>query len=208
MTVTRVEAGRMATPSEFQIDLDKVNKAAGEQHGLVFPQTALSAPIEAVLGAIGSLISWLWFILVLIIVANVTMRYMLGVNYIWLEEVQWHIYAVGFMIGIGYAILHDAHVRVDVIAATLKPRTRAVIEFLGIIFLIGPLIYLMISNAIPFVEASWNRNETSSAPGGLNHRWAIKSVIIIAFVYAGFAALARLLRVGAFLFGRGDAQNG
>lgn len=198
----------MATYNEIQIDLDQVNKAAGDQHALHFPPTRLSAPIEAVLAAVGNAISWLWFILVLIIVANVTMRYMLGVNYIWLEEVQWHIYAVGFMIGIGYAILHDAHVRVDVIAATLKPRTRALIEFLGIIFLVAPLIYLMISNAIPFVEASWNRGETSSAPGGLSHRWAIKSVIVIAFVYIGFAAFARLLRVGSFLFGANRPQNG
>lgn len=197
----------MATQPEIQIDLDKVGEAAGHNPSLVFPQTRLSAKIEAVLGAIGAIISWLWLVLVLIIVANVTMRYVLGVNYIWLEEVQWHIYAVGFMIGIGYAILHDAHVRVDVIAATLKPRTRAIIEFLGIILLIAPLVYLMTRNAIPFVEASWNRNETSSAPGGLANRWAIKSVIIFAFIYMGFAAFARLLRVGAYLFGSGNHRN-
>jgi hypothetical protein len=53
-------------------------------------------------------INWIWIILVLIIVVNVTMRYALRVNYIWVEEVQWHMYAVGFMLGIGYAILHDA----------------------------------------------------------------------------------------------------
>ncbi len=197
----------MATQPEIRIDLDKVGEATGHNPSLVFPQTWLSSRIEAVLGVIGALISWLWLILVLIIVANVTMRYVLGVNYIWLEEVQWHIYAVGFMIGIGYAILHDAHVRVDVIASTLNPRTRAVIEFLGIILLIAPLIYLMTRNAIPFVEASWNRNETSSAPGGLTNRWAIKSVIIVAFVYMGFAAFARLLRVGAFLFASGPSRG-
>lgn len=197
----------MATNTEIQIDLDKIEDASSRSHALDFPQTWLSAKIEAVLGAIGSAISWLWLILVLIIVANVSMRYLLGVNYIWLEEVQWHIYAVGFMIGIGYAILHDAHVRVDVIASTLKPKTRGIIEFFGIIFLVAPLIYLMISYAIPFVEASWNRNESSSAPGGLTNRWAIKSVIVIAFVYMGFAAFARLLRVGAYLFGSGRRQN-
>jgi TRAP-type mannitol/chloroaromatic compound transport system permease small subunit len=59
----------------------------------------------------------------------------------------------------------------------------------------------MITYALPFVESSWRRNESSSAPGGLSNRWAIKSVIIIAFGYMGLAAFARLLRVSAFLFG-------
>tara|TARA_R110002012_G_scaffold40939_3_gene112487 strand:- start:220 stop:819 length:600 start_codon:yes stop_codon:yes gene_type:complete len=197
----------MAVQPEFRIDLDKVEDASSRAHGLDFPQTRISSGIEAVLGAIGGAISWLWVILVLIIVANVSMRYLLGVNYIWLEEVQWHIYAVGFMIGIGYAILHDAHVRVDVVASMLRPRTRGFIEFFGMIFLIGPLVYLMISYAIPFVEASWNRNETSSAPGGLTNRWAIKSVIIIAFIYMGLATFARLLRVGAYLFGSQNSKS-
>lgn len=197
----------MTSKSDFNIDLDAVQKASGHD-GLTFPQTALSSKIEAVLNAIGSVINWVWLLLVLIIVVNVSMRYLLGVNYIWIEEIQWHIYAVGFMIGIGYAIMHDGHVRVDVIASTLQPRTRAYIELFGILFLILPLVYLMTINAIPFVESSWNRNETSSAPGGLNHRWAIKSVIIIAYVYMGLAAFSRLLRVGAFLFGTPRAQSG
>lgn len=197
----------MAAQPEFRIDLDEVESASSKSNGLDFPQTRISYGIEAFLGAVGGAISWLWVILVLIIVVNVSMRYLIGVNYIWLEEVQWHIYAVGFMIGIGYAILHDAHVRVDVIASTLRPRTRGFIEFFGMIFLIAPLIYLMITYAIPFVEASWNRDETSSAPGGLTNRWAIKSVIIIAFVYMGLATFARLLRVGAYLFGSQSKES-
>jgi TRAP-type mannitol/chloroaromatic compound transport system permease small subunit len=124
-----------------------------------------------------------------------------SVNYIWVEEVQWHMYAVGFMLGIGYALKHDAHVRVDVLAANLRPRTRAWIEFIGLVVLVAPFIYMILSYAIPFVEASWRRGESSSAPGGLNHRWAIKAVIVLAFVYLGLAAFARFLRICAFLFG-------
>jgi TRAP-type mannitol/chloroaromatic compound transport system permease small subunit len=48
------------------------------------------------------------------------------VNYIWIEEVQWHMYAVGFMLGIGYAVKHDGHVRVDVLAMNFSPEARAV----------------------------------------------------------------------------------
>ncbi|MCC5993527.1 MAG: TRAP transporter small permease subunit, partial [Rhodobacteraceae bacterium] len=116
------------------------------------------------------------------------------------EEVQWHMYAVGFMFGIGYALMHDAHVRVDVLAASFRQTTRAWIELFAIVAIILPMSWIIISYGIPFVEASYNRNERSSAPGGLANRWMIKSVIVLAFAYIGLAAFARLLRVCAFLF--------
>jgi TRAP-type mannitol/chloroaromatic compound transport system permease small subunit len=187
--------------TELELDLERIDEAGSRTHALDFPRTLVSDVIERGLGAVSWVINWLWIILVLIIVVNVTMRYALRINFVWVEEVQWHIYAVGFMLGIGYAILHDAHVRVDALAMNFRKRTRAWIELLCIVLLIFPMVYLIIAYAIPFVEASWSRGERSSAPGGLANRWAIKAVIIVAFAYIGLAALARLLRVTAFLFG-------
>ncbi|MFN7003144.1 MAG: TRAP transporter small permease subunit [Roseinatronobacter sp.] len=185
---------------QIDIDLDKVEDAGARSHGLDFPRTWLSDMIETVLGSISFVLNTIWIVLVVIIVSNVVMRYALGVNYIWIEEVQWHMYAVGFMFGIGYALMHDAHVRVDVLAANFRPKVRAWIELLSIVCIILPMCYLIISYGIPFVEASYNRGERSSAPGGLANRWMIKSVIVLAFAYIGLAAFARLLRVTAFLF--------
>ena len=188
------------TNSPFEIDLEKVEDAGARSHGLDFPRTWLSDMIEKALGSLSFVLNTIWFALVLIIVVNVTMRYAIGVNYVWVEEVQWHIYAVGFMFGIGYALMHDAHVRVDVLAANFRPNTRAWIEAFSIVAIILPMCWLIISYGIPFVEASYNRGERSSAPGGLPNRWMIKSVIVLAFAYIGLAAFARLLRVTCFLF--------
>ncbi|WP_296478303.1 TRAP transporter small permease subunit [Roseinatronobacter sp.] len=188
------------TNSPFEIDLDKVEDAGARSHGLNFPRTWLSDMIETALGSLSYILNTIWFALVLIIVVNVTMRYALGINYVWVEEVQWHIYAVGFMFGIGYALMHDAHVRVDVLATNFRPTIRAWIEALSIVVIILPMCWLIISYGIPFVEASYNRGERSSAPGGLPNRWMIKSVIVLAFAYIGLAAFARLLRVTCFLF--------
>lgn len=187
---------------EIKVDLEQVEKASGHGVSLDFPHTRLSNLIEGLIEGIGTVVNWLWAALVVIIVVNVTMRYVLGVNYIWVEEMQWHIYAVGFMLGIGYAVTHDTHVRVDVVAARFRLKTRAWIELAMIVLILAPLVYLIISYAIPFVRASYTRGEISSAVGGLHHRWAIKAVIIVAFSYIGLAALARLLRICAFLFGR------
>ncbi len=185
---------------EFSIDLEKVEDAGARSHGLEFPRTWLSDVIETVLELFSYVLNSIWILLVVIIVANVTMRYALGVNYIWIEEVQWHMYAVGFMFGIGYALMHDSHVRVDVLAANFRKTTRAWIEIFAIAGIILPMCWIIISYGIPFVEASYNRGERSSAPGGLANRWMIKGVIVLAFAYIGLAAFARLLRVTCFLF--------
>ena len=186
--------------SDFELDLEKVEDAGARSHGLTFPRTWLSDMIEKVLELFSYVLNTIWIALVLIIVANVAMRYILNVNYIWIEEVQWHMYAVGFMFGIGYALMHDSHVRVDVLAANFRQTTRAWIELFAIVGIILPMCWLIISYGIPFVEASYNRGERSSAPGGLANRWMIKSVIVLAFGYIALAAFARLLRVLAFLF--------
>ena len=185
---------------EIGLDLDKVEDAGARSHGLSFPRTFISDIIEKALEMFSYVLNTIWIVLVLLIVVNVTMRYALGVNYIWVEEVQWHLYSVGFMFGIGYALMHDSHVRVDVLAATLRPKTRAWIEIFALAVIILPMCWIIISYAIPFTEASFNRGERSSAPGGLANRWMIKGVIVLAFAYIALAAFARLLRVTSCLF--------
>ena len=187
--------------SSIELDLQKVEQAGARSHGLDFPRTRITDWIDAGVEFVGSIVNWIWIVLVLVIVLNVVGRYVFAVNYIWVEEMQWHMYAVGYMLGIGYALKHDSHVRVDVVAMNLRPRVRAWIELLGILLLLAPIIYMILSYAIPFVEASWRRGERSSAPGGLANRWAIKAVIVVAFAYLGLAALSRFLRICAFLFG-------
>jgi TRAP-type mannitol/chloroaromatic compound transport system permease small subunit len=191
-----------------QVDLDKVEDASARSHALHFPRTRISDAIETTLGSISVLLNLIWILLVLLIMVSVGMRYALNINYIWMEEAQWHMFAVGFMFGIGYAVIHDTHVRVDVLAVRFRPRTRAWIELLCIVCIILPMCGIIISYAIPFVEVSFQRSERSAAPGGLANRWMIKSVIVLAFGYIALAALARLLRVCAYLFNFPRARAG
>ncbi len=194
--------------NQFEVDLEKVEDAGARSHGLTFPRTRISDVLETGLGALSYVLNTIWIVLVLLIVTNVVMRYALGTNYVWVEEVQWHMYSVGFMFGIGYALMHDAHVRVDVLAANFSMTLRAWIEVFAIVCIIMPMCWLIISYGIPFVEASHRRGERSSAPGGLANRWMIKSVIVLAFGYIALAAFARLLRVTSYLFNFPRARLG
>lgn len=175
--------------------------AAAEAAAFSLPETAISRPLDAIVRVVGEAFSWIWAILIVLIVGNVVLRYLIGTNFVALEELQWHLYAIGFMMGLSYTVLKDGHVRVDVLAEKLSHRRRAWIELVGLLLFLGPFIYVVIAYAIPFVERSWTLNETSPAPGGLPARWFLKTFIIIAFGFLAIAGFSRLTRVTAFLFG-------
>jgi len=142
-----------------------------------------------------------WVILLVVIVANVVLRYAFGEGRIEFEEIQWHLYSVGFLLGLGYALQSDAHVRVDVVHERLSPRAQAWIELYGIILLLLPFCALILIYAVPFVSFSWAMDEVSASPGGLPLRWLIKAMLPIGFALLAIAAISRLTRVWSFLFG-------
>tara|TARA_R110002111_G_scaffold11228_1_gene35034 strand:+ start:421 stop:876 length:456 start_codon:yes stop_codon:yes gene_type:complete len=151
-------------------------------------------------------VSWLWLILLGVIVLNVVMRYAFGEGRIEFEEIQWHLYAIGFLLGLSYANVSDSHVRVDVVRARLNPRHQAWIELYGILLLLLPFLALIIFYAIPFVQYSYLNAEVSEAPGGLPFRWLIKSFLIVGFSLLLLSSIARLSRVWGYLFGEDDGR--
>lgn len=189
--------------TDIKLDLDRVDEVA-VHHGTAtvdYPRTRLSDVLEAIVEFFGKLFSWIWLPLMLLVVVNVVLRYIIGTNYIAMEEMQWHLYAVGFMIALSFCAVRDGHVRVDVFAERCSPRTRAWFEFFGLVLFLIPFCYVVLLYGYPFVERSFRINEVSAAPGGLPHRWIIKSVILLAFALLTCAAVARLARVSSYLTG-------
>jgi TRAP-type mannitol/chloroaromatic compound transport system permease small subunit len=188
--------------ADVKIDLDKIEEARSHSSSAVqYPRTFVSDILEGIVDFFGRLFAWIWVPLILLVVGNVLMRYAFGTNFIALEELQWHLYAMGFMIALSYCYLHDGHVRVDVFAEHFQPKTRAAIEVFFTLLFFLPFCYFILQYAWPFVERSYRINEISAAPGGLPMRWIIKSFIISSFVLLVMAAIARLLRAMSLLTG-------
>jgi TRAP-type mannitol/chloroaromatic compound transport system permease small subunit len=148
---------------------------------------------------IGKILSWANGILILVIVLQVFLRYGLGRGLVALEELEWHLYSLAFMCGLSYAIVTNAHVRVDLISISLAPRTREWIELLGVFFLILPFAGIVIYYGMEFWYASWIHNERSLAPMGLPWRWVIKALIPLSFGLLALAAVSRLIKAIQFL---------
>ena len=169
--------------------------------GLHLPDTQLSRRIDPLIERIGSAASWLWLLLLIVIVTNVVMRYALSQGQVEFEELQWHLYSFGFLLGLSYALQSDAHIRVDVIHERLRPRLQAWLELYGLLLCLFPFTALILIYGVRFVINSFNVSEVSQAPGGLPYRWLIKSAIPLGFALVLLAGVSRLSRVWVFLFG-------
>ncbi len=175
--------------------------AAGPS-GIVLPVTAFSRNADRLIGWVGEAASLLWTVLVLVIVFQVVLRYVFGLGSIMLEETQWHLYAVGFMLGLSFTEMRERNVRIDVLAENFSQKTRLWIELFGITVFLLSFSLLVIWFAVPFVVTSWQLNEVSAAPGGLPYRWVLKSFLVTAFALLALSGMSRLTRVWVALFGR------
>lgn len=164
------------------------------------PETPASIAIDGIVARIGQGLSYIWMLLLGIIVINVVARYLFDQGRIELEELQWHLYSVGFLFGMSYAYQADTHIRVDVLHERLPPRTQAWIELYGILLFLLPFIALILIYSVPFVLSSYDLGEVSASPGGLPLRWLIKAALPAGFALLLLSVISRLLRVWHCLF--------
>jgi TRAP-type mannitol/chloroaromatic compound transport system permease small subunit len=146
--------------------------------------------VDALATRVGTAAAWLYPLLVVVLVANVVLRYGFGIGSIELEELQWHLYAAAFLLGWAYTYVADEHVRVDVLRGRLSAQGRARVELLGSLLLLFPFAAILVFYAADFFWRSWRLAERSSMPSGLPARWVIKLVLLVALLLLALEALA------------------
>jgi len=166
-----------------------------DRSGLPLPQTPLSRVLDRLNGFTGEAASVVWPVLTLVIVIQVIARYAFGRGSVALEEVQWHLYAIGFMTGLAFTEVQGRNVRIDVVAERFPRLARLWIELIGLLALHLPLCVVVVWFAVPYAWSSFQLAEVSASPGGLPFRWFLKAFIVAAFLLLGVAGLSRLSRV-------------
>lgn len=150
--------------------------------------------IDNLVLTIGKWVSSCYAFLIIIIILQVVLRKGFHAGLISLEELQWYLYGTGVMFGMSYAQAKDSHVRVDLFYNRYGPKTRHIIEILGILILLLPFISLVFYHSLDFVYDSFRTMESSAAPAGLPYRWVIKAVIPISVGLLILAVVNRLFR--------------
>ncbi len=151
--------------------------------------------LDKLITGIGHVVMWTNGVLIFVIILQVVLRYGFGRGLVVLEELQWHLYALGIMFGASYAMTLDSHIRVDIIHARLSTKWQNRWDLFGIFFLLLPFVIIIFHQSLDFVYESWRVSERSDAPMGLPFRWLIKGVIPVSFGLLGISVISRAIRI-------------
>ncbi len=137
-------------------------------------------------------------ILLLLMIFNVLfdvlMRYSFHNSSVGMQELEWHLFSVITLFGLGYALKEEAHVRVDFLYDNFSKKTKAYINIFGTVLFLFPLALLIIFGSYEYVMDSYSMNEISPDPGGLTHRWIIKAMIPFGFIFLILSGLVYILK--------------
>ena len=153
----------------------------------------LAGAIDVFVDYVGRATSWLALGIALVMGANVLLRYAFSYGFIWAQELEWHIFVPICLLGMSYALLHGEHVRVDIVYASLAPRTKHAIDVVAA-FLSMAFCAIVIWLSIPYVNQSWSIGEGTANPGGIDYRYVIKSLIPIGFAILFLQSLSQAIK--------------
>jgi len=150
--------------------------------------------IESVSEWAGRIAAWLVVLMIGIVVFDVLNRVIFRDGSVALQELEWHLFAVIFLVGSAYTLKHDAHVRLEMFYQNFSTRGRAWVNLFGTLFFLFPLCYVVITSAVPFIETAFQFSESSPDPGGLPFRFVIKSAIPCGFLLLFLQGVALMMQ--------------
>jgi TRAP-type mannitol/chloroaromatic compound transport system permease small subunit len=138
--------------------------------------------VARVISFFGKSVSWLSFILVLLICIDVVLRYVFHFSVAWVTELEWHLFGLLFLFGSAYALSEEKQVRVDLFYQKFTPVERAQVNVIGTFFFLLPWSGCIIWYSCQYAYQSFLIKETSPDPGGLSAIYLIKMAIPLGFL--------------------------
>ena len=161
---------------------------------------AMAQAIDAFNERVGKLTHWLILVAVLISAGNAVTRYSLDMSSnAWLE-VQWYLFSAVFLFCAGYTLLHNQHVRIDIVSGMFSRRVQTWIEIFGTVFFLLPMAILILWLSWPVFVDAWRSNEVSTNAGGLAV-WPARLMLPIGFLLLVLQGFSELIKRIAFLRG-------
>ena len=135
---------------------------------------------------VSKLCAWTLFVMTILGALNAVLRYSSKfTGQVWSSnaflEGQWYLFSAVFLLGAGYTLYKDKHVRVDVLYSRLSDTGQKRINLIGVVMFAIPFCLLGIWSSIDFVSNSWSIWEQSPDAGGLP-RYPVKTLIPAGFI--------------------------
>lgn len=158
-----------------------------------FVERGLIRPIDAVSEWIGRLLAWLTLVMAVVTGVVVVMRYGFGSNSIALQESVVYMHAAVFLLGAGYTLKNEGHVRVDIFYRRFGPSNKAWVNSVGTLVFLLPFCGFIFFSSWDYVATAWRIREISSEPGGIPAIFLLKSLIPLAALLIALQGIAELL---------------
>ncbi len=142
----------------------------------------------------GVLVSWLTTVMVLTVFYDTVMRYAFKKGNVAIQELEWHLFSVIFLVGAAYALKNDAHVRVDILFTRFNKKTKAWVDLVGTLVFLIPFAAMVIYSTENFIVNSWAVKEVSPDPGGLPARYVLKAMIPLGFLLLILQGISKAVR--------------
>ncbi len=149
---------------------------------------------------VGYICSSLVVLMTLNVFLVVILRYLFGISFIWMQETYVWMHAFIFMLGAGFTYLNDDHVRIDIIYRSSSQIYKTIVDLVGIIFFLFPLLYIIWIFSYPFVYKSWQMNEISREAGGLSMLYLLKFAILLFVILLFLQTISKIINYLLYIF--------
>ena len=136
--------------------------------------------IERFIDVLGEWTSWLAIVIVVLMATAVVLRYLFSAGAVWEQELEWYLLSPLVLFGMSYALRHGEHVRVDVLYTRFSDRAKHAVNLASAI-LAMIISVLIIWYSIKYVQQAYVIDEGSPDPGGIPHRFILKSFVPLGF---------------------------
>jgi TRAP-type mannitol/chloroaromatic compound transport system permease small subunit len=151
---------------------------------------------------IGHSVYWLVLVAVLVSAGNAIIRKLFNVSSnAWLE-LQWYLFSAIFLLGAGFTLLRNEHVRIDVVAGRFSAKGQAWIDIFGTVFFLLPMAILIGWLSWPYFVRAYVNHEISGSAGGLV-LWPARILLPIGFALLALQGVSELIKRIAFVSGKG-----
>lgn len=159
----------------------------------------VSRKINAINEITGKITAWLTVLLVALVCFDVVARKIFNFSRVWIMDLEWHFFALIFLLAAGYALKHGRHVRVDLFYANYSKKDKALTDFWGTLLFLIPWSIVVIVYSWGYALQSFHLQEGASEPGGLPARWVIKFCITLGITLLFLQAIALLIDAALIL---------
>ena len=143
---------------------------------------------------VGRIVSWLTVFMVLMVTIIVIMRYVFSIGYIWMQESYVWAHGIVFMLGAGYTLLHEGHVRIDVFYRTASSTYKSIVDIVGCTVFVLPICWIIFDKSIVYISRSFNVLESSAEAGGMPFLFILKGMLWGLAILMALQAISMIAR--------------